>query len=125
MVLTYFFPNLEPVRCSMFDSKCCFLTYIQVSQEAGKVVWYSHLFINTYKIIYINNQSNRNTNSLPIFVEHLPFKIILYCLFKINFYWIIVALQCCVILYCLSSVNNITVFMCSVALLKSLWKMKA
>ena len=24
---------------------CCFLTCIQVSQEAGKVVWYSHLFI--------------------------------------------------------------------------------
>ena len=26
--------------------KCCFLTCIQVSQEAGKVVWYSHLFKN-------------------------------------------------------------------------------
>ena len=25
---------------------CCFLTYIQVSQEAGKVVWYSHLLKN-------------------------------------------------------------------------------
>jgi len=25
---------------------CCFLTYIQVSQEAGQVVWYSHLFKN-------------------------------------------------------------------------------
>ena len=25
-------------------SKCCFLTCIQVSQEAGQVVWYSHLF---------------------------------------------------------------------------------
>ena len=25
---------------------CCFLTCIQVSQEAGKVVWYSHLFKN-------------------------------------------------------------------------------
>ena len=23
---------------------CCFLTCIQISQEAGKVVWYSHLF---------------------------------------------------------------------------------
>ena len=27
-------------------SNCCFLTCIQVSQEAGKVVWYSHLFKN-------------------------------------------------------------------------------
>ena len=29
----------------MSSSKCCFLTCIQVSQEAGQVVWYSHLFI--------------------------------------------------------------------------------
>ena len=27
-------------------SNCCFLTCIQVSQEAGQVVWYSHLFQN-------------------------------------------------------------------------------
>ena len=27
----------------MSDSSCCFLTYMQISQEAGKVVWYSHL----------------------------------------------------------------------------------
>ena len=42
----YSFPNLEPVHCSMSGSNCCFLTGIQVSQEAGKVVWYSHLFKN-------------------------------------------------------------------------------
>ena len=42
----YSFPNLEPVHCSMSGSNCCFLTYIQVSQEAGQVVWYSHLFQN-------------------------------------------------------------------------------
>ena len=28
----------------MFSSHCCFVTCIQVSQEAGQVVWYSHLF---------------------------------------------------------------------------------
>ena len=33
-----------PVCYSMSSSNCCFLTYIQVSKEAGKVVWYSHLF---------------------------------------------------------------------------------
>ena len=27
----------------MFGSNCCFLTFIQISQEAGKVVWYFHL----------------------------------------------------------------------------------
>ena len=28
----------------MSDSNCCFLTCIQVSQKAGDMVWYSHLF---------------------------------------------------------------------------------
>ena len=28
----------------MPGSVCCFLTYVQVSQETDKVVWYSHLF---------------------------------------------------------------------------------
>ena len=40
------FSYLEPVCCSMSSSNCCFLTCIQVSQEAGQVVWYSHLFQN-------------------------------------------------------------------------------
>ena len=30
----------------MPNSNCCFLTCIQTSQEAGQVVWYSHLFQN-------------------------------------------------------------------------------
>ena len=42
--LMYSFSNFEPVSFSMSDSNCCFLTCIQVSQETGKVVWYSHLF---------------------------------------------------------------------------------
>ena len=41
--LTYSFPNLEPVCCSMSGCNCCFLTCIPVSQEAGKVVWYFYL----------------------------------------------------------------------------------
>ena len=44
--LMYSFPYLEPVCCSMSSSNCCFLTCIQISQVAGKVVWYSHLFKN-------------------------------------------------------------------------------
>ena len=42
----YSFPELEPVCCSMSSSNCCFLTCIQISQEAGQVVWYCHLFKN-------------------------------------------------------------------------------
>jgi len=30
----------------MSGSNCCFLTSMQVSQEAGQVVWYSHLLKN-------------------------------------------------------------------------------
>ena len=44
--IQYSFPNLEPVCCSMSSSNCCFLTCIHISQEAGQVVWYAHLFKN-------------------------------------------------------------------------------
>ena len=46
--------NLEPVCCSMSSSNCCFLTCIQVSQEAGQLVWYSHLFQNCPQFIVIH-----------------------------------------------------------------------
>ena len=49
----YSFPDKEPVCCSMSSSNCCFLTCIQVSQEAGQVVWYSHLFQNFPQFIVI------------------------------------------------------------------------
>ena len=42
----YSFLDLEPVFCSMSSSNCCFLTYVQISQEAGQVVWYSHVLKN-------------------------------------------------------------------------------
>ena len=50
----YSFPYLEPVCCSMSSSNCCFLTWIQISQEAGQVVWYSHLFQNFPQFIVIH-----------------------------------------------------------------------
>ena len=49
----YSFSYLEPVWCSMYSSNCCFLTCIQISQEAGQVVWYSHLFQNLPQFIVI------------------------------------------------------------------------
>ena len=48
------FPNLEPVCCSMSGSNCCFLTCIQICQEAGQVVWYSHLFKNFSQFVVIH-----------------------------------------------------------------------
>ena len=38
----------------MSSSNCCFLTCIQISQEAGQVVWYSHLFQNFLQFIVIH-----------------------------------------------------------------------
>ena len=36
----------EPVCRPMSSSNCCFVTCMQVYQEAGQVVWYSHLLKN-------------------------------------------------------------------------------
>ena len=38
----------------MSSSNCCFLTCIQISQEADQVVWYSHLFQNFPQFIVIH-----------------------------------------------------------------------
>ena len=38
----------------MSSSNCCFLTRIQISQEADQVVWYSHLFQNFPQFIVIH-----------------------------------------------------------------------
>ena len=42
----YSFPNFEPAHSSMSGSNFCFLTCIEISQEAGKMVWDSHLLKN-------------------------------------------------------------------------------
>ena len=66
------FPNLEPVCWSMSDSNCCLLTWIQLSQNAGKVVWYSHLFQNfpQFVVIYIvKGLSVVNEAEVDVFLE--------------------------------------------------------
>ena len=45
---------MEPVCCCMSGSNCCFLTYIQVSHEAGQVVWYCHLFQNFPEFVVVH-----------------------------------------------------------------------
>ena len=50
----YSFPHLEPARCSMSGSNYCFLTCIQISQAAGKAVWYSHLLKNFPQFVVIH-----------------------------------------------------------------------
>ena len=52
--LCYSFPHLEPVCCSMSSSYGSFLTCIQISQETGWVIWYSHLFQNFPQFVVIH-----------------------------------------------------------------------
>ena len=70
--LMYSFPNLEPVCCSMSSSKYCFLNCIQISQEAGQVVWYFHLFQNFPQFIVIHTVKGFgivNKAEIDIFLE--------------------------------------------------------
>ena len=50
----YYFPYLEPVCCSISSSNCWFLICIQISQEAGNVVWYSYLFQNFPEFVVVH-----------------------------------------------------------------------
>ena len=38
----------------MSSNNCCFLTYIQISQEAGQEIWYSHLLKNFPQFVVIH-----------------------------------------------------------------------
>ena len=64
--------DMEPVCCSMSSSNCCFLTCIQVSQEAGQVVWYSHLFQNFPQFTMIHTVKGFdivNKSEVGVFLE--------------------------------------------------------
>ena len=68
----YSFSYLEPVCYSMSSSNCCFLTCKQVSQEAGQVVWYSHLFQNFPQFIVIHTVEGFgvvNKAEIDVFLE--------------------------------------------------------
>ena len=56
----------------MSSSNCCFLTCIQVSQETGQVVWYSHLFRNFLQFIMIHTVKGFgivNKAEIDVFLE--------------------------------------------------------
>ena len=67
----YSFSYLEPVCCSMSSSNCCFLACIQVSQEAGQVVWYSHLLKNFPQLLWskVKGFGLVNKAEIDVFVE--------------------------------------------------------
>ena len=56
----------------MSSSNCCFLSCIQVSQEVGQVVWYSHLLQNFPQFIVIHTVKGFvtvNKAELYVFLE--------------------------------------------------------
>ena len=66
------FSYLEPVCCAMSNSNCCFLICIQISQEAGQVVWYSHLLQNFPQFIVIHTVKGFgivNKAEIDVFME--------------------------------------------------------
>ena len=56
----------------MSSSNCCFLTCIQIFQEADQVVWYSHLFQNFPQFIVIHTVKGFgivNKAEIDVFLE--------------------------------------------------------
>ena len=68
----YSFSYLEPVCCSLSISICCFLTCLQISQEAGQVLWYSHLLKNFSQFAVIHTVKDFgivNKAEIDVFLE--------------------------------------------------------
>ena len=56
----------------MSSCNCCFLTCVQISQEAGQVVWYSHLFQNFPQFVVVHTVKGFgivNKAKVDIFLE--------------------------------------------------------
>ena len=56
----------------MSSSNCCFLTCIRISQEAGQVVWYFHLFQNFPQFVVIHTVKGIgivNKEEIDVFLE--------------------------------------------------------
>ena len=71
----YPFPDLEPIHCSMSGSNFCFLTSIQISQEACQVVWYSHFFQNFPQFVVIHTVKGFGVvnKAVDVFLEFFCF----------------------------------------------------
>ena len=70
--LSYSFPNFEPVHFSTTNSNSYFVTCIEVSQQTGEVVWYSHLFKNFPQFVVIHTVKDFsvvNEAEVDIFLE--------------------------------------------------------
>ena len=75
----------------MSSSKCCFLTCIQISQEAGQVVWYSQLLKNFPEFVVVHTVKGFgivNKAEVDVFLELSWIKYRLgLSSFRINWWW--------------------------------------
>ena len=55
----------------MSNSNCCFLTCIEISQEVGQVIWYSHLFKNFPQVVIhtVKGFGVANKAKVDVFLE--------------------------------------------------------
>ena len=63
----YSFPDLEPVCCFVSSSNCYFLTCIQISQEAGQLLWKN--FPQFVVIHTVNGFEVVNKAEIDVFLE--------------------------------------------------------
>ena len=63
---------------SMSSSNCCFLICIQISQEAGKVVWYFHLMKNFPQFVVIHTVKGFNILNETVVDVFLEFSCFFY-----------------------------------------------
>ena len=64
--------NFEPVCFSMSSSNCWFFTWVQISQEASKVVWYSYLLKKFPQLVMIytfKGFATINKTEVDVFVK--------------------------------------------------------
>ena len=67
-----YFLDLEPVFFFISGSNYCILTFIQISQEAGQVVWYFHFLKNfpQFAVIHtVKGFGTVNKAEVDVFLE--------------------------------------------------------
>ena len=75
-------------HCSMSSFNCCFLPCIQVSQEAGQVVWCSHLFKNFPQFVVMHT-----VKGFSMVIEEVDFFFFLECPASLAFCMITICWQ--------------------------------
>ena len=68
------FPVLNQSAVPMSSSSCCFMSCMQISQETGKVVWYTRLFKHFPQFVVIHTVKGfRVVNETEVNVFFLEF----------------------------------------------------